>query len=245
MKVSIIIPAYNEEKNLQDGPLEAIDSYLKKQNYPYEVLVVDDGSKDETVQVAEKHIKDLKNFKLIKNSHGGKALTVMYGLLHSSGEIALFTDMDQATPIKEIEKLLPKFDEGYEVVIGSRSGRKGAPLIRKLMAAGFAFLRTVVLGLPLKDTQCGFKAFSREAVESVFPILEENWKKMKAKGAAVQAGFDVETLFLARKKGFKVAEVEVEWHHVGSERVQAVKDSLDALKDIFRIRLNSLTGKYN
>lgn len=244
-KVSVIIPAYNEEKNLKLGPLESIDEYLKKQNYSYEVLIVDDGSKDKTAELIEQQIKHKKNFKLIKNSHGGKALTVIYGLRHSSGDIALFTDMDQATPIKELEKLLPKFDEGYEVVIGSRSGRKGAPLIRKLMAAGFALLRGVILGLPFKDTQCGFKAFSRKAINEVFPSMEEKWKIHKAKGAAVQAGFDVETLFLVRRKGFKVAEVPVEWHHVGTERVQAVKDSIDALKDILRIRLNSLQGKYD
>ncbi len=244
-KISIIIPAYNEEKNLQNKPLDEVDEYLRKQEYPYEVLVVDDGSRDKTAEVVREQIKDKHHFRLIENSHGGKALTVMFGLLHSNGDIALFTDMDQATPIKEIEKLLPRFDEGFDIAIGSRSGRKGAPLLRKIMAGGFSLLRGVVLGLPFKDTQCGFKAFSRKSVEEIFPLMEENWKKMKVHGAAVNAGFDVETLFISRKKGLKIAEVEVAWHHVGTERVQAVSDSLDALKDIFRIRFNSLTGKYS
>ena len=243
-KISIIIPAYNEVKNLQNNPLDEVDEYLKKQKYPYEVLIVDDGSKDKTAEIIEQQIKNKSNFRLIKNFHGGKAMTVMFGLLHSNADIALFTDMDQATPIGEIEKLLPKFDEGFDIVIGSRSGRKGAPVLRKVMAGGFALLRGVVLGLPFKDTQCGFKAFSSKSVEEIFPLMEKNWKRMKVHGAAVNAGFDVETLFIARKKGFKIAEVEVAWHHVGTERVQAIKDSLDGLKDVLRIRFNSVTGKY-
>ena len=185
-----------------------------------------------------------KNIRLIKNDHGGKAIAVMTGLLDSTGEIALFTDMDQATPISEIEKLLPKFEEGFDIAIGSRSGRKGAPIVRKFMAFGFSLMRNIILGLPFKDTQCGFKAFNRKSILEIFPVLLKRWKKLKQTGAAVNAGFDVETLFLAKKKGFKIAEVTVEWHHVGTERGQIIKDSLDAVWDIFRIRLDDLQNKY-
>ena len=245
MKLSVVIPAYNEEKNLQSGALLQVVKYLNKQNYQYEVLIVDDGSSDRTVEIVEEQISNLRSFKVVRNSHGGKAITVMTGLLESKGDIAVFTDMDQATPIVEIEKFLPKFSEGFDVVIGSRQGRQGAPLVRKLMAWGWSFLRGVVLGLPFKDTQCGFKAFNRKAIKTVFPELLEDWQKMKAGGAAVNAGFDVETLFLARKKGFKIAEVLVDWRHVGSERVQAFGDSLEAIKDMLRIKVNDLKGKYN
>lgn len=244
IKLTLVIPAYNEAENLRLGALDSVSKYLKKQDYSYEVLIVDDGSTDETVKLTEEEIKDKKGFRLIKNPHGGKALTVMSGLLESTGEIALFTDMDQATPIDQIEKFLPKFEEGYDIVIGSRHGRSGAPAIRKLMGWGFSLLRSLILGLPFADTQCGFKAFNRKSIQAIFPDLLKNWKTMKTSGAAVNAGFDVETLFIARKKGFKIAEVLVDWHHVGTERVQALRDSLEALKDIARIRMNDIQGKY-
>lgn len=245
VKLSIVIPAYNESENLKNNVLDEVEDYLKSQNYSYEVVIVDDGSKDDTVLQIKKQIKDKDHFRLMENSHGGKAITVMTGMIESMGEIAVFTDMDQATPIKELEKILPIFEEGYDVVIGSRQGRKGAPLLRKLMAWGFATLRNLLLGLPLKDTQCGFKGFNRHAVDKVFPDLLIIWKKNKAQKAAVNAGFDVETLFLAKKKGLKIAEIPVEWHYVGTERVQLISDSIEAIKDMLRIRINDLQGKYN
>lgn len=245
MKLSVVIPAYNEEKNLKEGALRQVADYLGKQSYPYEVLVVDDGSSDKTAEVVAQQIQKLPNFKLVKNPHGGKAITVITGMLKASGDVAVFTDLDQATPIKEIEKFLPKFAEGYDIVIGSRQGRKGAPLVRKLMAWGWSFLRGLVLGLPFSDTQCGFKAFNQQSIKAIFPSLLSDWQKMPAAGAAVNAGFDVETLFLARKRGFRIAEVLVDWRHVGTERVQALGDSIEALKDMMRIRVNDLKGRYD
>lgn len=242
--LSIIIPAYNEEKNLKDNVLEEVNCYLKKQKYSYEVLIVDDGSKDNTAKIIEQSIKNMPNFKLIKNPHGGKAITVMTGMIKSVGEVAVFTDMDQATPIEELEKILPKFEEGFDIVIGSRHGRKGAPLLRKVAAWGFSVLRNVILGLPFADTQCGFKGFNRKAVENVFPPMLDKWKKLKNDGAAVNAGFDVEALFLAKKHGLKIAEVPVQWHYVGTERVQIVSDAIEAIQDMLRIRFNDLSGSY-
>ena len=245
MKLSVIIPAYNEEDNLKKDVLTDIAIYLDKIVKDYETIIVDDGSSDNTVKIVEDFSKKNPKFKLIKNNHGGKAIAVMTGLLNSKGDIGLFTDMDQATPISEIEKLMPYFDK-YDIVIGSRSGRKGAPVIRKLMAFGFATIRTLILGLPFKDTQCGFKAFNRKSIESIFPYLLKRWHKhLQKKGAAVNAAFDVETLFLAKKKGFKIKEVTVDWHHVGTERVQVVKDSIEAVIDILKIRANDLLGKYS
>lgn len=245
MKLSVIIPSYNESENLKQDVLPRIYEYLEKQFNSYEVVIVDDGSTDSSIKLIEKFIEDKKTFKLIKNNHGGKAMAVMTGLLNSTGEIGLFTDMDQATPISEIEKLLPYFDKNFDIVIGSRSGRKGAPLIRKLMAFGFSLIRTMILGLPFKDTQCGFKAFNRTSINAIFPMLKDRWRKhLKKKGGAVNAAFDVESLFLAKKAGFKIKEVTVEWHHVGTERVQVVRDSIEAVFDILKIRLNDLLGRY-
>ncbi len=244
-KVSVIVPSYNEAANLKRQTIGEIDSYLKTQRYPYEVLIIDDGSTNNTIGVVEKEIKSKKNFKLIKNLHGGKAITVMTGMLKSKGDIALFTDMDQATPITEIDKLLPKFKSGYDIVIGSRSGRKGAPVLRKLAAWVFTLVRNIFLGLPFADTQCGFKGFNRKAIITVFKPMFKDWKRSKASGAAVNAGFDVEALFIAKKKNLKIAGVFVDWHHVGTEQVQIVKDSLEAVRDILRIKFNDLQGKYD
>lgn len=244
--LSIIIPSYNEEENLKNGVLQDVDEYLSKQKFSPEVIIVDDGSRDRSIELIEEFIKNKKNYRLIRNNHGGKAIAVMTGMIQSQGDIALFTDMDQATPLREIEKLLPSFEKGKDIVIGSRQGRKGAPLIRKLMAWGFSVLRTLLLGLPFKDTQCGFKAFNRKSIEQVFVPLLRRWEKhLNKKGAAVNAGFDVETLFLAKKIGFQIAEVPVEWHYVGSERVQAIRDSIDALQDMLKIRINDLLGSYS
>lgn len=220
---SVIIPSYNEEDNLKNGVLQQVDDYLSKQKYRYEVIIVDDGSQDQSIKLIEEFIENKKNYRLIRNNHGGKAIAVMTGMIESQGEVALFTDMDQATPLKEIEKLMPRFEEGYDIVFGSRKGRKGAPAIRKLMAWGFSFLRTILLGLPFKDTQCGFKAFNQTAVHSIFPKLLPAWREMTAGGAAVNAGWDSEVLFIAWSKGLKISEVPVEWHHVGSKQMdQAV-----------------------
>lgn len=244
-KLSVVIPAYNESANLKNQVLKGVSDYLKKQDYTYEVLIIDDGSTDETAQIIERQIKDLDFFRLIKNPHGGKAKAVISGVLQAQGEVVVFTDMDQATPINQVEKLLPKFSEGYDIVIGTRHGRQGAPLIRKISALGFTILRNLILGLPFSDTQCGFKGFNQRAIRAAFPKMQEIWAETRAGGAAVNAGFDIEILFLAKKAGFKIAEIPVAWHYVGTERVQLLKDSLEAVLDMIRIRRGDFNGKYD
>lgn len=242
---SIVIPAYNEEENIRRGVLEIIWKYLKKQKYSWEVLVVDDGSDDNTVKLAMDFAKKHREFKVLRKPHRGKGGTVVAGMLAAKGEIVLFTDMDQATPINQIEKFIPKFKEGYDVVIGSRSGRKGAPLLRKLMAYGFALLRTIILRLPYKDTQCGFKAFNRQAAKKIFKKMKIFNEKMETRGASVSAGFDLEILYIARKLKLKVAEVPVVWHHQEGTKVNPVKDSWEGLRDLMRVRINAFLGRYN
>lgn len=243
-KLSVVIPAYNESENLKKGVLDEVKDFLKQKNLDYEILIVDDGSTDKTVEIINKYFSQDKNLRLIQNSHGGKAMAVMTGMLSSTGDIVLFTDMDQATPITQLDKFLPKFEEGYDIVIGSRQGRQGAPLMRKLAAWGFSVLRGIILGLPFKDTQCGFKAFNKKAVEKIIPRIKNEWGVLHFKGGAVNAGFDVEVLYLAKKYGFKIAEVGVEWNYVDTERVQVIKDALAAIYDMLRIRWNDLRGKY-
>ncbi len=244
MKLSIIIPAYNEGKNLKKGVLEEVWGYLKNQNYSWEVLLVDDKSTDDTVEKLKNFATKHGGFRVLAEPHRGKGGTVVAGVLASSGEIVLFTDMDQATPLPEIEKFFPKFEEGFDIVIGSRHGRKGAPLIRKLMAWGFSLLRTIVLRLPYKDTQCGFKAFKKEAAQKIFAKMKVYNDKVVAGGAAVTAGFDLEILYIARKLKLKVAEVPVNWVHKDTERINPIKDSYEGLVDLFKVRINALMGKY-
>lgn len=242
--LSVVIPAYNEEKNIKSGVLEQVASYLKKQIYTWEVLIVDDGSIDQTAGLADQFAKRHKGFSVLKEPHRGKAGTVISGMLHAKGEHILFTDMDQATPINQIEKLLPKVNEGYDIAIGSRSGRKGAPMIRKLMAYGFMILRTLILRLPYKDTQCGFKVFTTQSSHEIFKRLKVFKEGQAVKGAAVTAGFDLEILYIARKLGFKVAEVPVQWEHKGTVRVSPIKDSIMGLRDLLKVRMNALIGRY-
>jgi glycosyltransferase involved in cell wall biosynthesis len=242
--LSVVIPAYNEAHNLRAGVLDSVYDYLSDQKYSWEILFVDDGSSDETAKIAEGFAGKRKNIIVLKEPHRGKGGTVIAGMLRAKGEVILFTDTDQATPIDQVEKFLPKFKEGYDVVIGSRSGRAGAPIIRKLMAYGFSLLRLLVLRMPYKDTQCGFKAFRNEAAKRIFGRLQIFDKNSATGEASVSAGFDLEVLYVARKLKYKVSEVPVDWHHKEGTKVNPIKDSLEGLRDLLKVRLNALQGKY-
>src|SRR3989344_5391645 len=244
MKESFVIQSYKELKILEKGVLDQVESFLNSGNFDYEVIIVDDGSKDSSAEFVKKTIMKLKKFTLIENSHSGKANALICGMLQAKGDIVLFTDMDQATPINQIEKFIPKFKEGFDIVIGSRHGRKGAPVMRKLAAWGFSLLRGIILGLPFSDTQCGFKAFNKAAIKKIIPKIKDEWGVVHTGGGAVNAGFDLALLYLAKKNGFKIAEVPVDWNYVDTERVQVVKDAAAAIYDMFRIRWNDLSGKY-
>ncbi len=244
MKLSVVIPSYNEEDNLKRGVLPQVGNYLASKKISYEVIIIDDGSSDTSGELIKKYISQNRNFRLVRNVHGGKAIAVMTGMQEAKGDLVLFTDMDQATPINQLDKFMPRFESGFDIVIGSRTGRRGAPIIRKFAAEVFSILRGLILGLPFKDTQCGFKAFTRETLQKIIPKIKEEWGVVHFKGGAVNAGFDVELLYLAKKYGFKIAEVPVEWNYVDTERVQVVKDAFAAIYDMFRIRINDLSGKY-
>lgn len=248
MYLSIVVPCYNEETNLRNGVLHVMKEYLDRQPYSKEVVIVDDGSDDQSIPLIEQFIRDHQAdyFRLIKNPHGGKAMTVITGMLAGAGEIVMFTDMDQATPIEEVEKLLPYFKEKYHIVFGSRAGeRKGAPILRRVMAHGFMTLRGLILGLNgIRDTQCGFKAFRKEVAHDIFKRLKIHGEQKAIKGSMVAAGFDLEVFFLAQKLGYTLKEVPVNWHHVGTKRVDIIKDSYRGLRDMIVLRLNDFRGIY-
>ena len=243
--LSVVIPCYNEERNLRIGALEKVAHYLAHQHYLWEAIIVDDGSRDASREIVTEFIREHKGFSLLKITHQGKAAAVTAGVFKSKGSVILFTDLDQATPIDQIEKLLPYISRGFEVVIGSRnSKRAGAPFFRKAMATGFMLIRNIVLDLGIRDTQCGFKAFSKNAASDIFSRLQVFNRNRTAYGSTVTAGFDVELLYLAKRIGYKIAEVDVDWHYQETRHVNPVKDSLESLSDLVKIRLNSLRGVY-
>lgn len=245
--LSVVIPCFNEMVNLQKGVLDKIDHFLSHEKFSYEVIIVDDGSTDESIEFIEEFVKTNKKFKLIKNSHTGKAGAVTVGILASKGDYKLFTDMDQATPIEEIDKLLPFIKDGYDIIIGSRnSTRKGAPWTRAIMAKGMIFLRTIIVGIRgIQDTQCGFKLFNKKAAQDLFEKIKELHNGFKQiSGSSVTAGFDVELLYLAQKKGYKIKEVPVKWLYVETRRVNPIGDSIKGFFDLIKIRRNDVKGKY-
>lgn len=244
--LSVIIPCFDEMTNLQKGVLDKVERFLEKKKYKYEIIIVDDGSTDGSVEFLEKFIKENPHFRLIKNSHLGKAGAVTTGMLNARGKYRLFTDMDQATPIEELDKLLPFFNENHDVIIGSRSRRKGAPLTRIIMSKGVIIVRSLLIGLSdIKDTQCGFKIFTQNSADKIFlKIRNIHNGFQKIKGSSVTAGFDVELLYLAKKHGFKVKEVPVEWLYVETRRVNPIKDSIDGFLDLLRIKRNIFRGIY-
>ena len=246
LKLSVIIPSYNEETNIRLGALDKVARFLEQKPYAWEVIVVDDGSTDASRELLDIFSKHNKRFTIIHNHHQGKALTVLTGMMAAQGDIVLFTDLDQATPIEEIDLLLPWFDKKYDVVIGSRnSQRQGAPLLRRIMAQGFMLLRTVLLGLSgISDTQCGFKAFRQPVIRKVSSKLKLYEHGRDVRGSMVTAGFDIELLYVAKSLGFAIKEVPVQWHYVDTRRVSPLKDSWQGLVDIIRIRKNARNNVY-
>jgi dolichyl-phosphate beta-glucosyltransferase len=245
--LSVVIPCYDEMANLQKGVLEKVRDFMDTKKYGYEVIIVDDGSTDGSIQYVESFCKKNPQFSLIKNPHTGKAGAVTTGMLKAKSEFVLFTDMDQATPIEEIDKLLPFFDEGFDIVIGSRAGtRKGAPLTRLFISKANIILRKMIVGISdISDTQCGFKIFKKEAARELFTKVNKMHKGFRAISASsVSSGFDVELLYMAEKMGYRIKEVPVSWLYVETRRVSPIHDSIDGVRDLLKIRMNIMRGVY-
>lgn len=247
MNISLVIPCYNEESNLQKGVLDKIGNYTHSDGQFSEILIVDDGSTDRSKQIIkEKYLNAFPKFRLIENVHMGKAFSLITGIRAARGEYVMFTDIDLATPIEEAEKLIRAAGRGYDITIGSRSAhREGAPYIRRIMAQVFIWIREFVIGLHgIKDTQCGFKLFKTEAAKRIIDKLVIFHTKRPVSGSSVSAGFDLEFLFLASKLRYKIREIPVTWRHVETKNVHFIHDSIETLNDIFLMKLYDMTGKY-
>jgi dolichyl-phosphate beta-glucosyltransferase len=237
MDVSIVIPAYNEESRLA-ATLDRVLAYLGERGHPHEILVVDDGSQDGTAALAERYAS--RGVRLLRNpGNRGKGYSVRHGMLAASRPLVLFSDADLSTPIEELERLAAPVEAGEAAVaIGSRAVaganvEVSQPFYRVAMGKIFnRIVRLVALG-GFADTQCGFKLFTREAAQAVFAL--QRFERFS---------FDVEILYIARKLGFRIAEVPVRWLNSPDTKVSPVKDSLDMFADLFRIRWNDLRGRY-
>jgi len=236
---SIVIPAYNEARRLE-ATLDRVLGYVASQKWNAEVLVVDDGSKDATRDIVLRRMAHDSVLRLVENpGNRGKGYSVRQGVMEARGEMILFTDADLASPIEEGEKLLAALAAGADVAIGSRWLDKSLqtrpqPLYRRILGRVFNLALRLVLGMSYKDTQCGFKAFTRRAAEAVFPLqIIERW------------GFDPEILFLARRLGLRVDEVAVKWAHQENTKISPIRDGLRMFTELLTIRWYAVTGRYD
>lgn len=245
--LSVVVPCYNESENLQRGVLEEMVDYLDTQDYEYEVIISDDGSSDDSREIVRRRLEDKPHCRLLENEHGGKPHAVWHGIKAVEGEIVLITDMDQSTPISELGKLLPFFTGEYDVVIGSRGvERENFPLYRRMGSSVFRFFRRLFLLPNIIDTQCGFKAMRTAVAREIFPRLEVIREPVSVKGWKVTA-FDVELLFLAKRGGYEIAEVEVEWADRDVSRGKGrsyLAESREMAMQILRVKYNAWRGFY-
>ncbi len=251
--LSVIIPCYNEEKNLAKGVLAEVYDYLAAQALPWEVIIVNDESTDDSRALVERFVADRQNFSLFDIPHGGKPAAIWEGVQRARGEMVLLTDMDQSTPIHELDKLLPWYREGYEVVIGSRqTAREGSSPLRKLGSFVFLTLRRLVLLPDIMDTQCGFKLCRRQVALEIFPQLEFLRAGERPAGWKVTA-FDVEFLFLADRAGYRIKEVLVAWKNRDESDTKSqqgdlsryIHESINMAREVSRVKINQLTGSYD
>jgi glycosyltransferase involved in cell wall biosynthesis len=237
--LSIIIPAYNESARI-GAALTQVLACIHERNWPAEVIVVNDGSKDDTAEIVLGFAAREPIIQLIENPvNRGKGYSVRNGMLHATGEIMMFTDADLSSPMEETERLLAAIRDGADIAIGSRwldKGRqtKHQPLYRQMFGRCFNAVTRLIMRLPFADTQCGFKAFRREAAYTVFQLQRiERW------------GFDPELLFIALKRGYRVREVAVTWGHDERSRLSYLRDGIKMLEELVYIRWNALTGVYS
>ncbi len=233
-----MLPAYNEGVRI-GATLQRILAFAAKEGWNAEVIVVNDGSTDNTAEIVTQQAIHSPALRLIENpGNRGKGYSVRNGMLHAQGEILLFSDADLSSPIEEATKLFAAIDQGADIAIGSRWLRPELqtarqPLRRQIFGRVFNLALRIILGLRLKDSQCGFKAFNRRAVDVVFPMQRiERW------------GFDPEILFLARTFGLTVEEVPVRWAHRPGGSIHPVRDGVRMFGEMIKIRWNALTGKY-
>lgn len=237
--LSVVVPAYNEQNRLPKT-LREIEKYLKTQSYDWEIVVVNDGSKDNTSQVVKELLSEIENLRLVDNKENhGKGYVVRQGMLEAKGKYRVFTDADNSTSIDQVEKMWPEFEKGYDIIIGSRD-IKGAVLsvpqtwLRRRIGDIFNLLVQITCGLwGIWDTQCGFKGFTEKATEDIFPKCRID-----------RFAFDPEILVIAKKMGYKIKEIPVTWINDPESKVK-LKSMIKMAVDLLKIRKNLIIKKYD
>jgi dolichyl-phosphate beta-glucosyltransferase len=235
--LSLVIPAHNEAQRLPPS-LGQIATFLSGQNYNAEVVLVENGSTDETYQIAQSFVKKMPYLRVFREKARGKGLAIKRGMLEALGEYRFMCDADLSMPIEQVNRFIPPQLEGFDVAIGSReipgAQRYDEPAYRHFVGRVFnSIVRWLVLP-GLQDTQCGFKCFRADVAEAVFPLQTLHGMS-----------FDAEVLYVARKKGFKIQEVAIDWYFNPDSRVRLIQDSLRMALDLLSIRWNDLQGRYD
>jgi len=249
MSISIIIPCYNEENNIKRGVLLEVSNYLSKVKFPWEVIIANDASTDNSLKLINQFAKTHPGIKVVDLPHGGKPSALLGGIKVAKYPWVIFSDMDQSTPLYELEKFLPFFDK-YDVIIGSRGmARSGNTLMRRIGAAVFLTFRRLVLLPQIFDTQCGFKAIKTDLALKLFPRLGAV-KSASTKSGWRVSSYDVELLFLAQKLGNTIKEIPVKWQNEDTSTTKGdlssryKKESILMAKEVLRVKYNDLLRLY-
>jgi dolichyl-phosphate beta-glucosyltransferase len=234
--LTIVIPAFNEEARLGDT-LADVAGFLRGGPWDWEVRVVDDGSSDGTAAVVQAMARDEPRVVLQQEPHRGKGGAVKAGLLAARGDYRFICDADLSMPVRELPRFLPPRLAGFDVAIASREGhgarRVGEPMLRHLAGRVFNYTVQRLMVPGIDDTQCGFKMFTAQAVERIFPLVTiEGW------------AFDIEALFIARTHGLRIVEVPIEWHYRRASQVSLMRDGVAMLREVLRIRSRAWRGAY-
>ena len=235
--LSIVIPAYNEEKRLPTS-LAQIVEFVEKQEYSVEVIVVNNNSRDRTSEIARTFAETHDYLRVLDEPRQGKGAAVKTGMEAGEGAYLFICDADLSMPIAEVSKFLPPERDDYDVAIASREApgarRVGEPEYRHLMGRVFNFIVRVLAIPRIHDTQCGFKCFRRDVAKDVFRFQTiDGW------------AFDVEVLFIALKRGYKLIEVPITWYYMPQSRVSPIRDSISMVVEVLRVRWNGWRGRYS
>lgn len=235
--MSLIVPAYNEERRLPDS-LAKIAEFVAAQPYEIELIVVDNNSSDRTPDVVRAFAASHPYTRMVHEKRPGKGAAVRAGIMAGRGDYLFFCDSDLAMPIAEVNKFLPPQRQGYDVALGSREGpgarRYNEPLYRHLMGRAFNLITQLIAVPGIKDTQCGFKCFRRQAARDIF-----------AHQTLYRFGFDVEILVIARRRGYRIVEVPINWYYDPDTTVDLRRDPFKMVLEVLRVRLNAWRGRYD
>jgi glycosyltransferase involved in cell wall biosynthesis len=249
--LSVVIPAWNEQERMPDT-LQTVVDYFRKQEYSIEIIVVDDGSIDQTVDVTRSFLAEHTappDIRLIENDHRGKGYAVRTGMLAGRGKYVLFTDADLATPIHEVGKMIGALEAGYDIAIGTREGigaqRVDEPLLRHLFGRLFNLIVKLLSGLDFADTQAGFKGFRREVAQDLFQRVQLHGADAKPVQGRTVTAFDVEVLYLAQISGYRIEEIPVKWKCCRDTKLRPLAECTQMLTDVIRIRRLASKGAYD